>query len=296
VYLCTDSKSDRCASTNTLQSQGANLGTTCTISQVPNGIVGGQDGADTQAQCIIDLDMAPLSSATEIELLNVCSFPSGSPNSNPFDCVVLAGAGFIRIAKVVTPSSAALFGFTLSPASTDLTNKYAVAGGVTTGLIPVAPGTNYSLTEVLGANWTLQSASCTVDGQATGTFSSSLKKVSNIEIKTGQTTTCTFNNNGMITGDVTYTIVVTNNGGEVVTLQSLMDDKFGNLNGVGTCAAGAGVTIAANGGTKSCTFVKTLTQAPGTTHTNVVTAIAGDDDGNTDTETATATVTFLGGS
>jgi hypothetical protein len=292
VYQCNDTRPDRCAN-NWTQLQNI-LGTTCSISMAPEGIQGGDDGADVRASCIIDLDMAPLIGANEIELLNVCSFPSGSPNSNPFDCVVRAGAGFIQIVKTASPTTTTLFGFTLSPASTDGTKDYAVQGGVTTALIPVTPGSNYSLTEILPANWTLQGASCTVDGGSTGSYSAAQKRVSNILVKTGQTTVCTFNNDGHISGNVTYTVVVTNNGGESVTLDQLTDDKFGNLAGTGNCATGS--TIAANGGTFTCTFTKTLTGVPGDVHKNTVTAVAKDNDGNSDTETDDATVTFLGGS
>ena len=76
---------------------------------------------------------------------------------------------------------------------------------------------------------------------------------------------------------------------EAVSLFSLNDDKFGNLNGVGTCAPGG--TIAGSG-SYSCSFTKTLTGAANTTHTNTVTAVAKDDESNSVSKTASATVTF----
>jgi hypothetical protein len=295
VYICNDTRSDRCAKQVT---KVANiLTTTCTIAKVPEAFPGqGDDGEDVEATCSIDTAMQGLAGVANPDLLNVCSFPSGEPNSNPFDCVVRDGAGFIQIVKLTTVTTTDKFGFTLAPASTDGSSKYAVQGGVTTALIPVVPtsGNNrYSLTELLPTGWNLTTASCKIDNATTGAFSATNKNVTGIEVKTGQTTVCTFTNTPVISGPVEYTITVKNNGLELLTLDSLMDDKFANLNGVGTCATGASVTIA-GGVTYSCKFTKTLTGSPGTTHTNIVTAKASDNDGNTDTETATATVTFQG--
>jgi len=92
-------------------------------------------------------------------------------------------------------------------------------------------------------------------------------------------------------GSVTYTVTVTNTSIEAVTLTSLSDNVFGNLNGQGSCATGG--TIAANGGTYTCSFSQTVSGDAGDTHTNVVTAQAQDDEGNTasDTDDATVTVT-----
>ena len=51
------------------------------------------------------------------------------------------------------------------------------------------------------------------------------------------------------------------------------------------------ITIGA-GGTYECTVAATLAGNAGDSHVNVVTAIAADNDGNTDSDDATETVTF----
>jgi hypothetical protein len=137
VYLCNDTKSDRCAKQVT-QVLGAGKGaTTCSITTTtPDGIAGGEDGADITATCSIDLGMQGLAGTTSRDLLNVCSFPSGEPNSNPFDCVVKVGAAFIQIVKATDVTSTDLFGFTLSIPATDGSSKYKVQAGVTTALLP----------------------------------------------------------------------------------------------------------------------------------------------------------------
>jgi hypothetical protein len=86
---------------------------------------------------------------------------------------------------------------------------------------------------------------------------------------------------------VTYTAVVTNHNAESVTLTSLTDSAFGDLDGQGTCAVPQ--TLAASGGTYTCTFTQFIS-GPGASHTNVVEARAEDNDGNSDTATDDATV------
>ena len=92
-------------------------------------------------------------------------------------------------------------------------------------------------------------------------------------------------------GDVLYLIEVYNNGVEPLALTSLVDDRFGDLNGVGNCAVPQ--TVAPNGGVYRCTFTKTVSGRFGEEHQNIVTATVNDDDGNTTTGDDDATVTFI---
>ncbi len=93
-------------------------------------------------------------------------------------------------------------------------------------------------------------------------------------------------------GDVLFTVVVTNNSKESVTLTTLTDNIYGNLNGRDTCATGG--TIPANGGIYTCTFTGAVNGNPGF-YTDVVTATATDNDGSIDTDTDDATVELEGG-
>ena len=90
-------------------------------------------------------------------------------------------------------------------------------------------------------------------------------------------------------GWVTFTFLVENIGVEDVTLTSLVDDKFSDLDGQGTCDVPQTILI---GGSYSCTVTKWLTSDSLTTHTNVVTATAVDDDNTPATDDDDATVTF----
>jgi hypothetical protein len=91
-------------------------------------------------------------------------------------------------------------------------------------------------------------------------------------------------------GSVTYSVMVTNNTTEALTLTSLRDDQFGDLNN--TCAVPR--SLAAND-THSCSFQQSLSGEPATEHVNTVTATAENNAGTlTDAATDKATVSFIG--
>ena len=96
-------------------------------------------------------------------------------------------------------------------------------------------------------------------------------------------------------GDVTYQVEVTNTSGEPVTITSLVDDKFGNLDGQNDCAVGGELDP---GDTYTCTFTAFVVQDQVNTppspvdHVNVVTAKAVDDEGTEATDDDDETVTF----
>ncbi|OQA93065.1 MAG: Serine-aspartate repeat-containing protein D precursor [Microgenomates group bacterium ADurb.Bin219] len=93
-------------------------------------------------------------------------------------------------------------------------------------------------------------------------------------------------------GDVEFTVEIKNNSKEDVTLTSLTDDVYGNLNNNGTCKTG--VTILANGGKYTCKFTGAVSGAPGF-YTDVVEAVGTDNEGSQDTKTDDATVELEGG-
>src|SRR5262249_41470080 len=68
-------------------------------------------------------------------LVNVCSYPSG-PNSDPSDCVVTAGSGFLTIVKVANPNDGTAFVFNASKASTDNRAQFTINGNGSQMLIP----------------------------------------------------------------------------------------------------------------------------------------------------------------
>jgi uncharacterized repeat protein (TIGR01451 family) len=198
LYACTaDSRTDRCGS----PSQDTTFDSTGTASVVANSDPFGgspthQDGndcdanplcntADTVAETTVTLSDFGGGTAT---LLNVCSYPSQEPNSDPSDCVFIPNAGFIRIVKNATPDTTASFSFTL-----DGTAAFATNGDGTSQLLPVNSSTNHSVAETAAAGWQLSTASCLkADNTTTGTLSGTT--ISDIDPNPGEVVTCTFNN------------------------------------------------------------------------------------------------------
>ena len=128
------------------------------------------------------------------------------------------------------------------------------------------------------------------DGKAVGDTDDATVTVNNVPsaieiLKTADPTTV--NEPG---GNVTFSFVVRNTSAvDAVTISSLRDSIYGDLNGQGTCIVPQ--TIAA-GGSYSCAITVLVDGNAGYAETNVVTAAGVDDDGQVvgDTDDATVTV------
>jgi uncharacterized repeat protein (TIGR01451 family) len=97
-------------------------------------------------------------------------------------------------------------------------------------------------------------------------------------------------------GSATFDVKVENTSAvDSVTISSLSDDVYGNLDGKGSCDVPQ--TIAA-GGSYSCSFSGAVSGNAGSSHTDVVTASGTDDDGNqlSDHDDATVTITDVAAS
>ncbi len=90
--------------------------------------------------------------------------------------------------------------------------------------------------------------------------------------------------------NVQFTVRVDNLSLEPLTLTTLVDSVFGNLNGQGTCSVPRNLPV---GGFYQCTFTAFVGGNAGDSETNVVTGTARDDDGNTvnDSDDATVVIT-----
>ena len=93
-------------------------------------------------------------------------------------------------------------------------------------------------------------------------------------------------------GDVTYTFTVNNlSSVDAVTIDSLIDNVFGDLDGQGDCSVPQ--TIPA-GGSYTCSITVFISGDAGGVHINVATATGTDDDGYPVTDDDDATVTITG--
>ncbi|MCZ6663206.1 MAG: hypothetical protein O6951_09840, partial [Actinobacteria bacterium] len=90
-------------------------------------------------------------------------------------------------------------------------------------------------------------------------------------------------------GEVTYEVRVENTGGVEVKLTQLVDDKFDDLDGVGTCAVPQSIPV---GGSYQCEFTKFISGEAGTSHVNVVTGFGIDEGGAPVIDAGAATVLF----
>jgi uncharacterized repeat protein (TIGR01451 family) len=96
-------------------------------------------------------------------------------------------------------------------------------------------------------------------------------------------------------GDFTFTVVVSNQSNEPVTITSLNDNVYGNLTTRpgSTCNTAIG-TVLQPGASYTCTFTGPFTGNPGASQTDTVTATAVDQFGQTAQAQAQATVTLTG--
>lgn len=104
LYSCGDGKVDRC--TNPISTITPSASTTCNVSNVTNDPFAAGNGYpnDTNASCSINMSDI---SATEAKLIDVCSYPSTQPNSDPSDCIVATQAqtSKLEIVKNLIPDS-----------------------------------------------------------------------------------------------------------------------------------------------------------------------------------------------
>ncbi|MEZ4597173.1 MAG: hypothetical protein R3C32_10345 [Chloroflexota bacterium] len=88
-------------------------------------------------------------------------------------------------------------------------------------------------------------------------------------------------------GDFTFAVTVTNDSVEPVTLTSLVDDVYGDLDGQGDCALPQAIAI---GASYACSFAGSFAGNAGDTQTDTIPATARDDEGNEATDDDDATV------
>jgi hypothetical protein len=225
AYNCvSDARSDRCTQptlvTTTLTSSGnALVKTTDPFAIIASHTQGNTCGAkqgcytqDTEAEAIVmfsDFGGIPTT------FVNVCTYPSQEPNSDPSDCVFTPNNGFLSIVKDAGGDTNTGFVFNLGTGQTfqDGTSSKTVKEG-DDNLFSVRPNTDdsnqpiagvptYDLSEAIPVGWVLTGAGCVIEGNGsvgtpdtfpiTGSATAS-GGVQDIVIKSGLKTTCTFTN------------------------------------------------------------------------------------------------------
>ena len=231
LYSCTaDNRSDRCggptqittlASTGNASVQNADpFGTTGRANNDCS--TGGATGClikDTVASLTVKLSDFGGSAA---KLINVCSYPSQEPNSDPSDCVITPNAGFLTIVKVANPDDNTDFVFNASEPSAGNpgVSTWTINGSGSVQQVSYAATTTLDLSEVVPAGWQLDSASCEIQtAPPTPTGTGTATGVDNFTIQSGLETICSFNDS-LATGTLTVIkTVVNDNGGSATSDQ-----------------------------------------------------------------------------
>jgi hypothetical protein len=251
LYSCGDKKTDRCAQPVALLPlpNTPPLASTATAAVVagsdpfgnhetpdhfdPDHLVGNTCGATPGCYTADTVAMVTLSLAdtgsTSAKVLNVCSYPSQEPNSDPSECVIAPNSGFLTIVKSVTTTTD-LFEFNMTDgAANDGTTHWQVNGaGKAADNVPIAPGTIFDLTETFGTAWQNSGGTCFIQTvpNPTSTGSFAAPKISNFTIQAGLETICTFTNtirNGTL---LVKKHVVNDNGGTKTAADFNLHVKF----------------------------------------------------------------------
>jgi hypothetical protein len=257
MYSCGDKKTDRCAqpvvlltnvqSTASVGTGADPFGTHGTPDHFdPDHLVGNTCGTTpgcytTDTVAMVSLSLGDTSS-TNAKVLNVCSYPSQEPNSDPSECVIAPNSGFLTIVKSVTTTSD-LFEFNMTDgAANDGTTHWQVNGaGKAADNVPIAPGTTYDLTETFGSAWQNSGATCFVQTvpNPTQVGSFSAPTISNFTIQAGLETICTFTNtirNGTLT---VKKHVINDNGGTKTAADFNLHVKLNGNDVTGSPAVGS---------------------------------------------------------
>src|SRR5262249_28166130 len=102
TYSCSDKSIDTCSAPNAVVSSGT---TSCAVKQTSDDPfpAGANYPNDTQGSCTVQLSTVGGASAT---LIDVCSYPSSSPTSDPSDCVIaVPGKAKLEVVKNLSPSN-----------------------------------------------------------------------------------------------------------------------------------------------------------------------------------------------
>jgi hypothetical protein len=106
LYSCDDSNAYKCSGA-TLLKDNQTLTSTCSVAVTDNVDpfpAGAAYQKDTVADCTVQL--SEVGAGSTAALLDVCSFPSQQPNSDPSDCIKYAPkTGTVQILKVLSPST-----------------------------------------------------------------------------------------------------------------------------------------------------------------------------------------------
>ncbi|MEL7592324.1 MAG: hypothetical protein AAGU17_13625 [Anaerolineaceae bacterium] len=214
LYRCNDTRSDRCAGGAPIT---ITYGSYCKIVSGNSAFpyddpfsTGDSYPLDTVSECFIDVGDVDFPTYP-VNLLDVCSYPSLQPNSDPSDCIITSDTrGNLEVRKNVVPDDFATnwlisvsgptpFADTL--VGDDTTNKRVVAPGLYT--IIESPGANTS--SEYQSSWVCNNLAVTPPTVISGTG----RTITNLNITAASVWDCTFTNEVKVDIAVTKTDAMT---------------------------------------------------------------------------------------
>ena len=264
LYSCNDSRSDRCPGAVPVTISN---GSTCALELASDDPFSAGDSFPQDAKAVCSINLDDVGGATQSTLLDVCSYPSVQPNSDPSDCVVISqDKGNLNVIKNVVPDDASTNWNISVSGSTPFTDT--LTGDDSTGIRAVNAG-SYTITETAGANTDLANYTttwaCTVNGSpsSSGTGTSITTNVAS-----GAVVVCTFTNtrktgslqilkdvvpdapstnwNFAVTGPTSYNCSIAGDG--FCTTQTVSTGSYSI-----TETAGSGTTLSDYGTSYTCT-------------------------------------------
>lgn len=221
LYSCTDTKGYNCSGSSLISSSPSSSCAT-TLENTDPFAAGAGYPVDTQASCNVVMSEVGGSSS---ELVDVCSYPSGSPSSKASDCVVFKDkSGKLEVKKVLIPSdNTGLFNLQIDGATA---GTGADAGdGDTTGE-QVVTADDHTVGETAGTGTSLSNYSSSIvckdlNGSGTTIASASNAGPLDIVVEEGDDIVCTITNtlqngsvkvNKLLDGDSNGTFETSNPG------------------------------------------------------------------------------------
>jgi hypothetical protein len=201
TYTCNDARSDRCSGKQLASGQQSS----CSVTQTNTDPfpAGAASPRDTTSDCNVVL--ADVGAAGSV-LLNVCSYPSGEPNSDPSDCVVVPDLPHLTLAKVVVSDNGGTLttaNFTLTATGPTTISGVSGSAAVTGAAVPAG---TYTLSESAQAGYAASAWVC----------SGGTQNGSSITLSFGQSATCTITNNDQAPSLTLVKSVVNDSGGSAV--------------------------------------------------------------------------------
>ncbi len=206
IYSCGNGANDKC--TQQRDVIAGPYDTTCTVTQQATDPfpAGASSPTDTVATCTFHLADLNVQNLTDLELTDVCSYPSSVPGSDPSDCVIIVTdpVANVEVVKDIVPNGdSGLFNLSINgPGDYDKTVANQGDGG-TTGKFPIIvakSGNTVTVSETAGTSTNLadytSSISCVYRGTTTQVagFSSISSTSASFTAKDGEDILCTITN------------------------------------------------------------------------------------------------------